>query len=182
MHELLEHAEPIGDALRATYPASVRLRYERMRRFPEGYCVTGDALCGFNPIFGQGMTVAAIEAALLEATVRNGLRSVGRRFFAKTAKPLDAPWSITTGNDLRFVEVEGRRDWKRRVLNAYMARFVRASAHDAVLSRAFLDVVNLTTAPAKLLSPNLMARVLLGTSTPSNHVAVPAGTSRAVGT
>jgi 2-polyprenyl-6-methoxyphenol hydroxylase-like FAD-dependent oxidoreductase len=182
VHELLEHAEPIGDGLRATYPASVRLRYERMRRFPEQYCVTGDALCGFNPIFGQGMTVAAIEASLLEATVRKGLRNVGRRFFAETVKPLDAPWSITTGNDLRFVEVEGRRDWTRRVLNAYMARLVRASAHDAVLSRAFLDVANLTTPPAKLLTPNLLARVLLGVSTSSNRIAVPAGASREVTT
>jgi 2-polyprenyl-6-methoxyphenol hydroxylase-like FAD-dependent oxidoreductase len=182
VHELLQHAEPIGDALRASYPASVRLRYERMRRFPAGYCVIGDALCGFNPIFGQGMAVAAIEATLLEATVRKGLQRVGRRFFAQTVKPLDAPWGIATGNDLRFTEVEGRRSWTRRALNAYMARFVRAAARDAVLSRAFLDVANLTTPPARLLAPNLVARVLLGASRPAGQVAVAAATSREVST
>lgn len=177
VYELLQHAEPFGEPVRATYPASVRLRYERMRRFPEGYCVIGDALCGFNPIFGQGMTVAAVEATLLEATVAGGLRNVGRRFFAQTVKPLDAPWGIATGNDLRFAEVEGRRPWTRRVLNAYLARFVRAASQDPVLSRAFLDVVNLTTPPARLLAPNLIARVVLGSATPSSPVAVPATTS-----
>lgn len=39
-------------------PTSVRVRYDRMPRLPQGFLVVGDALCAFNPVHGQGMTVA----------------------------------------------------------------------------------------------------------------------------
>jgi hypothetical protein len=160
VYELLRSAEPIGEPVVASYPASVRRRYERLRRFPERFVVIADAVCGFNPIFGQGMTVAAVEATLLEATVAEGLDRVGLRFFSRVSKPLDGPWSVVVGNDLRFDEVEGPRTLGTRLINAYMARFTRAAAEDAVLSRAFLEVGNLTAAPESLMAPSLLPRVL----------------------
>ncbi len=159
IHELVSSADPIGDAATAAYPASTRRRYERLRRFPERLIVFGDAICGFNPIFGQGMTVAAIEATLLDATVAEGLQRIGPRFFARAARPLDAPWSIVSGNDLRFPAARGQRTFRLRSSNAYLTRYLKAAAHDPVLSRAFFDVVNLTSAPEHLLSPGLLARV-----------------------
>jgi 2-polyprenyl-6-methoxyphenol hydroxylase-like FAD-dependent oxidoreductase len=122
VYELVRSAEPIGEPVVASYPASVRRRYERLRRFPERFVVVADAVCGFNPIFGQGMTVASVEATLLEATVAEGLDRVGLRFFSRVSKPLDGPWSIVVGNDLRFDEVEGPRTLGTRLINAYMAR------------------------------------------------------------
>ena len=160
IHQLLCHAEPLGEPVAASYPASVRRHYQRLRRFPERYVVFGDAICGFNPIFGQGMTVAAIEATLLDATLSEGLDRVGPRFFARTARPLDAPWSVVVGNDLRFPAAEGRRTWGQRLINAYLSRYLKAAAHDPHLSRAFFDVGNLTRSPEQLLSPALLSRVL----------------------
>lgn len=159
IHELVSRAEPIGDAYTAAYPASIRRRYERLRRFPERFAVFGDAICGFNPIFGQGMTVAAIEATLLDATLAGGLERIGPRFFARTARPLDAAWSIVAGNDLRFPAARGQRTFTLRLINAYLTSFLKTAAHDPVLSRRFFDVVNLTSPPEHLLSPGLLARV-----------------------
>ena len=161
VYELVRAAEPIGEPCSAAYPASVRRRYERLRRFPERLVVLGDAVCSFNPTFGQGMTVAALEATLLDATLAEGLERIGPRFFARLRKPLDAPWNVVVGNDLRFPEVDGPRTLPARLVNAYMARYVAAAAEDPELSRAFLDVANLTASPAQLMSPAKLSRVLL---------------------
>jgi 2-polyprenyl-6-methoxyphenol hydroxylase-like FAD-dependent oxidoreductase len=178
IYDLVSRAEPIGEPCTAAYPASTRRRYERLRRFPERFVVFGDAICGFNPIFGQGMTVAAIEATLLDETVAEGLDQIGPRFFARTTRPLDAPWSIVVGNDLRFPDARGERTLTLRLINAYLTRFLKAAAHDAVLSRAFFDVCNLTSAPEHLLSPSLLARVFFRRR-PSVTRALPATTTPA---
>jgi 2-polyprenyl-6-methoxyphenol hydroxylase-like FAD-dependent oxidoreductase len=159
---VISDAEPLGEVLPARYPASVRRRYERLGRFPDGYLVTGDAVCGFNPVYGQGMSVAALEALVLRECLRDGPGGLARRFFAKVARIVDIPWGIAVTADLRFPWIQGARMAKVRFVNAYLARFHVAAEHDPVLGRAFLRVVNLIDRPEGLLRPALAARVLGG--------------------
>jgi 2-polyprenyl-6-methoxyphenol hydroxylase-like FAD-dependent oxidoreductase len=159
--EAIADAEPLGEVLPARYPASVRRRYERLDRFPEGYLVTGDAVCGFNPVYGQGMSVAGLEAQALRECLHDGpAAGLATRFFAKVARIVDIPWGIAVGSDLRFPGVQGARTAKVRFVNAYMARFHVAAAADPVLGRAFLRVVNLMDSPEGLLRPVIALRVL----------------------
>jgi hypothetical protein len=162
--EVIRDAEPLGEVLPARYPASVRRRYERLGRFPDGYLVTGDAVCGFNPVYGQGMSVAALEALALRECLRAGPSAgLAGRFFAQVAAIVDIPWGIAVGADLRFPGIQGDRMAKARLVNAYLARFHVAAATDPVLGRAFLRVVNLMDRPEGLLSPTIALRVLRGT-------------------
>jgi 2-polyprenyl-6-methoxyphenol hydroxylase-like FAD-dependent oxidoreductase len=163
VHEVISSAELLQAPVPAHFPASVRLRYERLDHFPEGYVVTGDAVCSFNPIYGQGMTVSALEALALRDCLRNGPDQLGRRFFRSAAKLVDTPWGIAVGADLRFPEVEGPRTPKVRMINAYLARLHVAAGSDPVLGRAFLRVVNLIDPPERLMSPELAFRVMRGT-------------------
>ncbi|MEK8107798.1 hypothetical protein NKG94_27255 [Micromonospora sp. M12] len=100
--ELVRDAVPLGSPARMRYPASVRRRYERLRRFPLGYLVVGDAVCSFNPLYGQGMTVAAAEGLLLRSILADGPDRLARRFFRGAGRLIDGPWSIAVGTDLRF--------------------------------------------------------------------------------
>ncbi|MGK5676926.1 FAD-dependent oxidoreductase [Micromonospora sp. URMC 106] len=160
--DLLRTAQPAGPPVTMRFPASVRRRYERLRRFPAGYLVVADALCSFNPVYGQGMTVAALEALLLRRLARRRPAALARGFFRGAARLIDGPWSIAVGTDLRFPEVPGRRSARVRLVNAYVARLHVAATRDAVLGAAFLRVLNLVDPPARLLAPPVLLRVLRG--------------------
>jgi 2-polyprenyl-6-methoxyphenol hydroxylase-like FAD-dependent oxidoreductase len=163
VHGVIAQAELLQAPVPARFPGSVRHRYERLDDFPEGYVVTGDAVCSFNPVFGQGMTVAALEALALRNCLRDGAGQLGQRFFRAAAKLVDIPWGIAVGSDLRFPEVDGPRTPKVRMVNAYLARLHIAAGSDPVLGRAFLRVVNLIDPPEHLMSPELAFRVMRGT-------------------
>ncbi|MGB7796616.1 MAG: hypothetical protein WBL53_10240 [Pseudonocardiaceae bacterium] len=141
--EALVGATPVDEAVPFRFPASVRYRYERLRRFPAGLLVIGDAVCSFNPIYGQGMTVAAMEAATLRDVLRNGSPPAPHRYFRRIVKVIDTPWVIVVGADLAFPDVPGRRSTKTRMVNAYLPRLHAAASTDSSLARAFIRVVGM---------------------------------------
>ncbi|MFD3406586.1 FAD-dependent oxidoreductase [Kribbella sp. NPDC058693] len=159
--ELIRTKAPLGPPAKMKYPGSIRRRYESLERFPAGYLVFGDALCSFNPFYGQGMTVAALEARILAQMLDDGATPLAARFFREAATMLDTPWGIAASNDLRFGTVAGRRTARATLLGWYLNRYKAAAAIDPVLSGAFLRVTNLIAEPASLLMPALIARVLL---------------------
>lgn len=162
IHDIVAHAEPLSDFVSYRYPANLRRRYERLTRFPRGYLVFGDALCSFNPVFGQGMTVAAQEATMLQACLRDGDADLARRFFSAAKVAIDTPWDIAVGNDLRHPQVQGPRPAKVRFINWYIGKLHMAARYDADLSDAFLQVANLEAPPTQLLHPAVVMRVIRG--------------------
>jgi len=160
LHEFLETAEPLSDVQLFKYPASLRRRYERLRRFPEGLLVVGDAMCSFNPVYGQGMSVAALEAELLGSCLQHGRGRLSKRFFKAAARLIDVPWQIAVGADFRFPEVRGRRPKLSGLTDAYLRMVHRAAHRDPVVAVAFHRVANLFTPPASLFRPRILSRVL----------------------
>ena len=138
--QALQGAQPLDDPVAIRFPASVRRRYERLRRFPQQLLVTGDAVCSFNPVYGQGMTVAALEALALRQLLAGGV-SQPRRYFRDIARLVDVAWDMAVGGDLAFPQVPGPRPAKVRLVNAYLARLQAAAASDASLATAFIRVV-----------------------------------------
>ena len=162
IYDIVAHAEPLSDFVSYRYPANLRRRYEKLSRFPKGYLVVGDAICSFNPVYGQGMTVAAQEAALLQQCLEQGDADLARRFFAAARPAIDVPWDIAVGNDLRHPKVQGVRSLKVRFVNWYIGKLHMAARHDARLATDFLRVANLAAPPTLLLSPANMLRVIRG--------------------
>lgn len=164
IHDVVSQAEPIGDPVTSKFPASVRRRYEHLSRWPDGVLTLGDAICSFNPIYGQGMSVSALEAEALHDVLATGRHDLARRFFRAAARIVDTPWTTAVGNDLRMPETVGPRSLGGRLINTYMARLHRAAHHDGVLAVRFMRVANLLAPPPTLLAPSSVWRVLRGSS------------------
>ncbi|WP_433293587.1 FAD-dependent oxidoreductase [Pseudonocardia sp. CA-142604] len=161
--EIIRTATPLSEPVLMRFPESVRRHYEQLDRLPEGYLVVGDALCSFNPLYGQGMTVAALEALLLMSLLRERADDLARRFFSAASDLLDTPWNMTTSGDIQFAHVEGEPSVEMLEMEAYFQRYREAAANDAVLTGALLRVFNLLDEPSRLSEPDLKARVLQAT-------------------
>jgi 2-polyprenyl-6-methoxyphenol hydroxylase-like FAD-dependent oxidoreductase len=162
IYQTIRDAEPLDDPVPFRFPASVRHRYERLDRFPDGLLVMGDAVASFNPIYGQGMSVAALEALTLRRHLERGAAPQPRRFFRDLPRVVDVPWDIAAGGDLVFPGVKGRRTLKARLVNAYIARLHAAAENDPSLASAFVRVAGLVAPPQTLLRPSIAVRVLRG--------------------
>lgn len=165
LYDIMCKNEAISDIVTYKFPASLRRHYEKLNRFPEGYLVLGDAVCSFNPLYGQGMTTAAIQAQTLDEllTERKGaLDGLWRVFFKQVAKAIDIPWQTAVGEDFRFPETEGKKAPGTDFINAYVARVHRCSHTDPVVCKAFIEVMNLLKPPTSLFHPALLWRVLWG--------------------
>jgi hypothetical protein len=160
LHEAVGAAEPIGGPAAYRFQANVRRRYERMQNFPDGFLVIGDALCSLNPIYGQGITVAALQVLALRNQLRPGSAPASRRVLRALARTIDAPWELAIGADLAMPEVEGPRTARRQIAGVYVTRLQAAAAHDATLARAFVRVTGLVDRPEALLRPAIALRVL----------------------
>lgn len=160
VYDLIKDAEPLDDPVSFRYPASVRRHYERLDRFPDRLLVVGDAACSFNPVYGQGMTVAALEALTLRKHLDLGAPPQPRRFLADIAGVIDVPWEISAGGDLSFPGVPGVRNAKTKIGNAYMARLQHAATQDGQLTRTFMRVAGLVDPPQALMRPGMVLRTL----------------------
>ena len=155
----LRRAEPLGDVERYRTPSSRWRRYDKTKRFPAGLLVFGDAICSFNPIYGQGMTVAALEAMALDRCLRRGSHNLAPRFFRAAAKTVSVAWQLAVGGDLALPEVVGPRPLAVRLANRYVDRVQAAAETDTAIAERFMKVAGFSYSPASLLSPSVVLQV-----------------------
>jgi 2-polyprenyl-6-methoxyphenol hydroxylase-like FAD-dependent oxidoreductase len=168
----LRAAEPIGDVSAAHFPASVWRRYDKLSRFPKGFLVIGDAVCSFNPVYGQGMTSAALQAiALRNCLARYDEGDLSLRFFRATTKKLRPIWQANRINDFATFPADDWRSIPKRLLNWYMDRLMAAAANDIVLTETFVRTLHLIESPGRLMHPAMVARVINGQRRPASALA-----------
>jgi 2-polyprenyl-6-methoxyphenol hydroxylase-like FAD-dependent oxidoreductase len=161
--DILEASEPLTAPATHRFPANQRRHVERLRRFPLGWVLLGDAVCSFDPIYGQGMTSAAQQAEVLgQALDRSRAidRHFARRYFRAAGRVVAVPWSIAVGGDFVYEGTTGKKPAGTDVLNRYMARVAVAAQHDDAVAIRFNEVVALVRRPEALLTPAFVLRVL----------------------
>ena len=163
--DALERAEPEGEVITHTHPASVWRHYERLRRLPDGLIAFGDAIAAFNPIYGTGMTVATKQAFALRDALRASQQQgstdgLPRRFYRSGVRPLREAWQLSTGADLLFPETQGRRTKVGQLMGRYVAKVLAAAEHDPEVARRFMRVAGLLDSPPALFAPTTVTRVV----------------------
>ncbi len=151
--------EPLGPVVQHRMPCSQWRRYDKMRRLPDGLLACGDAICSFNPIYGQGMSVAALDAVALRDSLRRGVADLPRRYFRAAAKAIGVAWQTGATSDLAFPQVEGRRTPSMRVTNRLVDSILAACESDNGVTTQFFRVTGLLDAPPRLLHPAFLYRV-----------------------
>ncbi|SDD13148.1 NAD(P)/FAD-dependent oxidoreductase [Actinokineospora iranica] len=160
IHEAVHDQEPLGDPLTYRFPANLRRRYERLPSFPDGLLVIGDAVCSFNPVYGQGITVAALGARVLREHVSRPGAVAPRTFLADlAARAVDHVWDLTTGADAAFPGVGGEPTEEQVAEQAYLDRFLAAAARDGDLLVAYARVAFLLDPAAALVAPEIQEAV-----------------------
>jgi len=159
IYDAVRSARPLSDAVRFRIPSYVRNRFERLANLPSGLLVIGDAMCAFNPVYGQGMSVAAASAAVLRDELREFDGPDQHRYFRAVSTILDSPWGIAVGADLAVAGVTGPVLPKSPLTAEYLSQLQLAATEDVALATAFIRVTALVDPPPALLRPEIVERV-----------------------
>jgi len=168
-YDLLKDAEP----LTAPYgyrTAENRMRfYEKLPRYLDGFVVTGDAVYAFNPVYGQGMSTAAMAAVTLGGCLKEqrrqgsqSLDGLAQRFQKKLAGVTAGPWQMATGQDIRWPTTQGGQapDPVTRLIQGYLDKVLMVMPRDPLVAEAFFHVQNMLKVPQSLFHPKILWHVL----------------------
>ncbi|MEO7061680.1 MAG: FAD-dependent monooxygenase [Lapillicoccus sp.] len=167
--DALAEMVPVDEGTTYRFPSNVRRRYERLHDFPDGLLVIGDALCAFDPVFGQGMTVAALEALTLRDCLVEGRAGLARRYFSRAARHVDTPWMVTGSSSPPSPLTSTRPPLSLRLFAWWVREVQQAAVTDPGMATAFLRVTHLVTPPSSLFAPSCGAQVLRHLLHPLTH-------------
>ncbi|WP_413760226.1 FAD-dependent oxidoreductase [Streptomyces sp. MMBL 11-3] len=168
--ELLADAEPLTDVVTTRSTANRRRYYEKAARWPDGFAVLGEAVAGYNPVYGHGLSAAAQSVLALRRVLdRQDLRTPGtaRRIQKGAARPVDNAWNLAVGQDVFYPGASDQPPTRReKALAAFVDRAVDAGSRNPRALRILLDVMSMEKPPARLLMPDMLALICLGPKKP----------------
>jgi 2-polyprenyl-6-methoxyphenol hydroxylase-like FAD-dependent oxidoreductase len=168
IHELIAGAKPCSDLAVHRVARTWRRRYEVLRDFPAGVIALGDAVCAFNPIFAQGMSIAALQAEALAAALACEPRdrravlvsaSLAAVYFRAIARLIEPAWAMARSNDLLAPHLAHMNSFAGRLLSWWVGRVLETGTRDAEIARRFVRIASLADPPAALLAPGVVRRV-----------------------
>jgi 2-polyprenyl-6-methoxyphenol hydroxylase-like FAD-dependent oxidoreductase len=166
LYEAIKNAQPLSPISGYRRTENRWRHFERLARWPENLVALGDAVCAFNPVYGQGMTVAALGALTLDNCLRarrtgNGLVGLSRDVQVRLARTIAGPWLLATGDDYRYPETEGgRRDTATRLMHRYVDSILYTAREDPGVFTTFFEVAQLIKPITAFFQPAIVAKVL----------------------
>lgn len=160
--DVMEGLEPLGDIVAYNIPRTRWFHYENLSSFPAGYLVLGDAVCALNPVYGQGMTSAAMQVEVLDRLLekRPLNETFWKPFFKQIAQVVGNPWQLTVGEDFLYPQTEGKPPSMPGFVAAYFRRLMQVANRDSKVFQALFNVMHLVKQPTSLFHPDIVWRVL----------------------
>lgn len=165
IYSAVRRTKPIGKLARFLTPASVWRHFEGLAALPGGLVPIGDAICRFNPIYGQGMSVASKEAVLLcrllqeRATLPDPLAGLGQAFLAEAKVLIETPWSMAALPDFVYPNTRGERPADLEQSLRFSEALHRLAMRDADVQRLMVEVWHMLKPISVYQDPDLRARV-----------------------
>ncbi|HHK5536814.1 TPA: FAD-dependent oxidoreductase [Bacillus mobilis] len=162
--DFLNKAEAISDIKTYKIPYQVRRRFDLVNDLPERLLVVGDAHCRFDPVFGQGVSVAAMEAHQLQLLLQRRQilnKAFTQQFYKRTAHIIQTPWEMTTTEISRHPQLKRELSIKQKFQQWYTKQIYQLSATDSDVYIRLVRVMNLIRSPLHLFHPKVLLAVLL---------------------
>ncbi len=164
VYDAMQKLEPTGEVKSYSVPETIRRHYEKLQNMPQGLIVMGDASCTFDPVFGQGISVAAQEAlALSEMLAKetpSSMATAGKRFHKKAATIVDIPWMLSSNEDFRYPATKGEKSPELPILHWYSKQIFELSAIDEEVFDAFAHVLHLLKGIETFFKPSIVWKVI----------------------
>ncbi|MEB3216220.1 MAG: FAD-dependent monooxygenase [Nostocales cyanobacterium 94392] len=186
IYDAIKDAKPISKVYSYRRTENCWHHYEKLARLPSGLIIIGDAVCAFNPVYGQGMTTAALSALTLQKCLQKGFNNsthtiteltgerrsaqtptlhdgvpLTRKFPKQLAQVLKAPWLMATSDDFRWETTEGGKpDEMTRFMHKYMDQVILLSVHQPQVYKVFSEVIHMIKPPTTLFAPGIIFGVL----------------------
>jgi 2-polyprenyl-6-methoxyphenol hydroxylase-like FAD-dependent oxidoreductase len=165
IHNAISRAKRLDGVARYGFSESVRRHFERLDGFPRGLLPIGDAICRFNPVYGQGMSVAVLEACLLKRLLErpgeggDPIAGLAPTFFAEMQTLIETPWSVAM-LDFAFPGTRGQRPADFETTLKFAIALTRLAAEDPAVHRLTVEVQHLLKPRSVYRDPTLVQRVL----------------------
>ena len=166
LYHYLKTAERVSEIVPYRFPTSVLRHYERLASVPERFVILGDAICSFNPIYGQGMSSAALQAKALQqllserAGQSGGLDGLALAFFPKAAEVVMTPWILAASSDFAFPQTKGERPPNFAESVRYGMTLEEIAGEDPAVQFLLMEVFQLLKPITALMEDPLRSRVL----------------------
>lgn len=165
IYNAIKPAQPLTDAKAFIKEESHFRHYAEQQNWPQGFLVIGDAVCSFNPIYGQGITASVLAAEALAKFIKHGITAEATwaaRAQRKIVSAYRNAWTISTNEDLRWPKTEGAKsDMLLRAMHRFSNWVGMAACIDRHIAFTYIKVLHMTTTPLALLTPIMLLRMLL---------------------
>ena len=159
LHETIKDAVPLSPITKSRSTNNRRRLYEKLSRKLEGFVVVGDAFCAFNPVYGQGISTAALGALALQQCLEHGPERLAQRVHAQTARIISGPWTLATGEDLRVQGATGARPPGLTAIHRYLDHAQALGTRSEAMRLALIEVFTMMKPLPSLFRPSVSGRI-----------------------